>query len=50
VESCGLVQSGGDSDLVKTMEEVLNADSTLISTVPLVEDPVQVRSRGVLSP
>ena len=32
------------------MKEVLNADSTLISTVPLVEDPVQVRSRGILSP
>ena len=48
VQSCGLIQCGGKTDLIQTIEEVLNGNAALRSTVPLSEDTVKIGARGVL--
>ena len=46
--SC-LIKCRGETDLVKSVEEVLNRDSTFGSTVPLSENAMKVCTGGVLS-
>lgn len=48
VEGCRQVQRCRDPDFVETVVEVLHADATLVPAIPLVENAVQVRPRGVL--
>ena len=48
MQSCGLVKSCCETDLVKSMVQIAHTDSTLVTSVPLAEDPVQVSARGIL--
>ena len=49
VQGSCLIESRGETDLVKSVEEVLNRDSTFGSTVPLSENAMKICTGGVLS-
>ena len=48
MKSLSLVEGYGDADFVQTKEEVRDADSSLVLSVPLAEDAMQVGPRCVL--
>ena len=43
MESSCLVEAHSDADLVKSIEEIMRADSTLVTLVPLAKDAVKIR-------
>lgn len=49
MQSGRLIKRRGQSNLIQTMEEVFDADSTLGTTVPLCENAMKVSSRGILA-
>ena len=49
VQGSCLVKRGSDSNLVQAEEEVFDGQVAFVVFVPLVEDALKVRSRGVLA-